>query len=112
MEVSGEDGLRGKRMQIIREGKKAFDECSLEMGRMLAETIVGTAKAFGVSASSVSRRLVQATAWKKADSPAVHDPQGLEYPEPSSEEVPPRGAPSLPSGLGVDPVCGGGTAGF
>lgn len=39
-EVSSDDWLKGKMMNIIREGKKAFDECSFEIGRMLAETIL------------------------------------------------------------------------
>lgn len=38
-EVSGGKWLKGQMMSIMTEGKKAFDECAMKMGRMLAEAI-------------------------------------------------------------------------
>ncbi len=38
-EVGGGEWLKGEMMRIAREGKRAFDECALKMGRMMAETI-------------------------------------------------------------------------
>lgn len=38
-EVSGGEWLKGQMINIVMEGKKAFDVCAMKMGRMLAETI-------------------------------------------------------------------------
>lgn len=38
-EVSGGEWMKGQMINIVTEGKKAFDVCAMKMGRMLAETI-------------------------------------------------------------------------
>jgi len=38
--VSGGDWLKEQMVTIITQGKRAFDECALQVGRMLAETIL------------------------------------------------------------------------
>ena len=39
-EVSGGEWMKGQMINIVTEGKKAFDACAMKMGRMLAETIL------------------------------------------------------------------------
>ncbi len=38
--VSGGEWLKGQMASVITEGKKAFDECALKVGRMLAESFL------------------------------------------------------------------------
>jgi transposase-like protein len=39
-EVSGDGWLKDQMMNIMTQGKRAFDECSMKIGRMLAETLL------------------------------------------------------------------------
>ena len=38
--VSGGEWLKGQMVQVMTQGKRAFDECAMKVGRMLAETIL------------------------------------------------------------------------
>ena len=38
--VSGGEWLKGQMVQIITQGKRAFDECAIKVGRMLAESFL------------------------------------------------------------------------
>lgn len=40
LEVSGGEWLQKQMVNIVTQGKKAFDECAMKVGRMLAETIL------------------------------------------------------------------------
>lgn len=40
LEVSGGEWLKGEMVKIITQGKRAFDECAMKMGVMLAETML------------------------------------------------------------------------
>ena len=39
-DIEGGDWMKGQMVNIVTEGKKAFDACAMKMGRMLAETIL------------------------------------------------------------------------
>ena len=68
--------------------------------RRYAQTVVNAAEAFGVSASTVSRHLVE------IDISALHDPQRSEHPSAFAKAVSKGSPPAVSDGLGTERLQG------